>query len=162
MGASDGITKYDPKYVKVIGQHFYTDEEGKTHYNDIPMRPCSDEAWARFHTPDKNAQIYLDYIKDKGPGLAQAKDAFLCMDLNETNSIIKPDYSSGLTIAYLPCDKVESYTRTDGSYEADPECILDPVVRKDYLDTDQWEYYQTFLYFNYEYFDSEQFGDESV
>ena len=126
MGASDGVTKYDPKYVRVIGQFFYVDEEGNWHYEDIPMTTCSDEAWARFHTPDKVAQKYLNSIKDMGPGRAHEKDAFLCMDLNETNAIVKPNYNSGLTIAYLSCDKVGSYARTDGSYETDPGCILDP------------------------------------
>ena len=58
-----------------------------------------------------------------GPGRAHEKDAFLCMDLNETNAIVKPNYNSGLTIAYLSCDKVGKYSRTDGSYETDPECI---------------------------------------
>ena len=100
------------------------------------MRNCSDEAWARFHPPDKDSQKYLESIKGKDPLRTHEKDAFLCMYLNETNALVKPNYNSGLTIAYLPCDKVGGYKRTDGSYETDPECILDAEVRKDYLATD--------------------------
>ena len=28
IGASDGMTKYDPKYVRMIGQYFYLDQKG--------------------------------------------------------------------------------------------------------------------------------------
>ena len=55
LGAFDGTTKYDPKYVRVIGQYFHLNEEGNFIYEDIPMRSCSDDDWARFHTPDKDS-----------------------------------------------------------------------------------------------------------
>ena len=47
------------------------------------------------------------------------------MNLNKDNSVIRPNYYSGLTIAYIPCDKVENYDLTGGKYEVDNECIAD-------------------------------------
>ena len=84
------------------------------------------------------------------------------MDFGEDNSVIRPNYYSGLTVAFLPCDKVADYKLTGGKYEIDAECIADKTEQQKYLDTDRWEYYQTFLYYNFEFFDSEQFGDESI
>ena len=119
------MTKYDPKYVRVIAQYFYIDEKGDWIYEDIPMRTCSDEAWAKFHPPDQGTQNYLDYIKGLNPDQTQDKDAFLCMDMNNDNSYLKPNYYSGMTVAYIPCDKVGEYELTGGSYEVDEECIAD-------------------------------------
>lgn len=86
--------------------------------------------------------------------------------MNEGNSVLKTNYFSGMTIAYLPCDKLADYEVTEGipgnAYEVDPECVTDPNIRKDYLDSSKWGYYQTYLYYNFEYFDSEQFGDDAV
>ena len=135
----------------MIGPFFYLDKEGNFIYEDVPMRKCSDKEWARFHPPNKDSKKYLDYIKSRSPDRAEYKDAFLCMDLNSSNSVIRPNYYSGLTIAYLPCDKVADYEVTEGSYEIDDKCEPDETKRAAYLmeDLDKWDYYQTFLYYNY-------------
>ena len=49
------MTKYDPRYMRMIGQYFYLDKEGNWIYEDIPMRNCTDKEWARFHPPDKDS-----------------------------------------------------------------------------------------------------------
>ena len=41
------------------------------------------------------------------------------MNLSKDKSLVKPNYSSGLTLAYIPCDKVEEY----GDYTISDECI---------------------------------------
>ena len=84
------------------------------------------------------------------------------MDLNETNSVVRPNYYSGVTIAYIPCGNLANYPLTRGSYDVDPECINDPAALEKYLGIDKYAYYQTFLHYNFEYFDSESFGEESV
>lgn len=84
------------------------------------------------------------------------------MDFGEDNSVIRPNYYSGLTIAYIPCDKVTNQELTGGTYKIDDECIADKSEQLKYLDTSKWDYYQTYLYYNYEFFDSEQFDDESI
>ena len=104
----------------------------------------------------------MDYIKGLSPNRADDKEAFLCMSLNSNNSIIKPNYYSGLTIAYLPCDKVNDYFVSEGSYEASKECVNNQTEIRNHLDIDKWEYYQTFLYYNYEYFDADKYDDESI
>ena len=104
----------------------------------------------------------MDYIKGLRPERTQDKDAFLCMDLNETNSVVRPNYYSGVTIAYIPCGKLGNYALTGGSYDVDPECNSDPAALAEYMDIDKYAYYQTFLHYNFEYFDSEKYGEESV
>ena len=127
------------------------------------MRNCSDQEWAKFHPPDIGTQKILDYIKGLVPDRKSNQEAFLCMDLNEDNSVVRPNYYSGLTIAYIPCDKVADYDLTSGSYEQDAECIADKAAQIAYLgDLDKWDYYQTFLYYNYEFFDAEQYGEDSI
>ena len=51
------------------------------------------------------------------------------MDLNKDNSVIRPDYYSGLTIAYIPCDKVGDNELSGGSYQVDAECIADKAAQ---------------------------------
>lgn len=84
------------------------------------------------------------------------------MDLNNDNYVVRPNYYSGLTIAFIACDKAKNLALTGGSYEVDDECITDETKQREYLDVDKWDYYQTFLYYNYEYFDSDKFGEESI
>ena len=104
----------------------------------------------------------MDYITGLRPERTQDKDAFLCMDLNETNSVVRPNYYSGVTIAYIPCANLANYPLTGGSYDVDPECETDPAALEEYMDIDKYAYYQTFLHYNFEYFDSEKYGEESV
>ena len=89
------------------------------------MRNCTDQEWAKFHPPDLGTHKYLDYIKGLHPDRKTRQEAFLCMELNKDNSVVRPNYYSGLTIAYLPCDIVKDYEVTAGSYEQDAECIAD-------------------------------------
>ena len=84
------------------------------------------------------------------------------MDFGEDNSVIRPNYYSGLTIAYIPCDKVADYELTGGKYEIDAKCIADKDKQRQYLDVGKWDYYQTFLYYNFEFFDSEKFDDDAI
>ena len=52
VGDYDGLTKYDPKYVRMIAKYFYLDEQGNNIYENIPVNTCTDNDWAKFHTPD--------------------------------------------------------------------------------------------------------------
>ena len=45
-GASDGQTKYDPKYVRMIAEYFYQDEQGEFVYENIPLHSCTEAEWA--------------------------------------------------------------------------------------------------------------------
>ena len=54
LAADDGLTRYDPKYVRMIAKFFYLDEEGNNIYVNIPVHNCTDKEWARFHTPDQD------------------------------------------------------------------------------------------------------------
>ena len=54
------------------------------------------------------------------------KEAFLCLNLNEKQSNLKPNYNQGLTIAYVPCGRVKKYGEEYGNdYQNDVECIDD-------------------------------------
>ena len=46
----------------------------------------------------------MDYIKSSNPIEGEYKDSFLCLNLSIDKSLLKPNYSSGLTIAFVPCD----------------------------------------------------------
>ena len=96
------MTRYDPRYVRMIAKFFYLDEIGNNVYKNIPVHNCTDKEWARFHQPDKETISYLDYIK--GSNYIDEKEAFLCLDLSKDKSLLKPNYYSGLTLGYVPCD----------------------------------------------------------
>ena len=55
----------------------------------------------------------------KGSNYIDDKEAFLCLDLSKDKSLLKPNYYSGLTLGYIPCDKVES----EGDYQVEDQCI---------------------------------------
>ena len=46
IGASDGETKYDSKYVRMIAEYFYQDEEGEFIYENVPLHSCTETEWA--------------------------------------------------------------------------------------------------------------------
>ena len=52
LSADDGLTRYDPKYVRMIAKFFYLDEDGNNVYENIPVRSCTDKEWAKLHEPD--------------------------------------------------------------------------------------------------------------
>ena len=39
----DGMTKYDPKYVRMIAKYFYLDEKGNNIYENVPVNSCTDK-----------------------------------------------------------------------------------------------------------------------
>ena len=61
----------------------------------------------------------MKYIK--GSNYNEEKDAFLCLTLEKDKSIIKPSYSAGLSIAFVPCHLVG----TEGEYTVDDQCKAD-------------------------------------
>ena len=61
----------------------------------------------------------MDLIVNYNPEAIQEKDSFVCLNLSKDKSILKPNYYSGLTLAFIPCDRVEDY----GDYTIDDECI---------------------------------------
>ena len=59
-GASDGQTKYDSKYVRMIAEYFYQDEQGEFVYENIPLHSCTEAEWAKFNKPDS---VTISYFK---------------------------------------------------------------------------------------------------
>ena len=72
--------------------------------------------------------------------------------------VLKPNYSTALIISLFPCDKVDYYYE----YDIDQECIADEDLQRQYLDPNGYDFYQAFLYYNYETFDAEQFEEEAI
>ena len=42
IGASDGQTKYDSKYVRMIAEYFYQDKQGEFVYENVPLNSCTE------------------------------------------------------------------------------------------------------------------------
>ena len=78
--------------------------------------------------------------------------------MSKDKSLLRPNYYSGLTLAFIPCDKVDGY----GDYTVSDECIRNETQQLEYVNRDWWGYFTTYLYYNYEYFDSELYGDQSI
>ena len=58
----------------------------------------------------------------------------------------------------IPCWKVADY----GDYEVGAECIDDQAKLNEYLDAEEDGYYETYIYYNYDFFDADQFGEEAI
>ena len=40
------MTKYNPKYTRLVAQYKYTDEDGNYKLKDLPLYDCREEDWA--------------------------------------------------------------------------------------------------------------------
>ena len=58
-----------------------------------------------------------------------------------------------MTISLIPCE-----IQPEWGLETDKECIADKDQQKAYLDPNESNFYITYLYYNDETFDSEQYG----
>ena len=72
--------------------------------------------------------------------------------------VIKPNYLTSLRINFSPCDKIDRF-----GYEVEDQCIADEKEQKKYLDLNKlYGYISTFLFFNYETFESDKYDDEAI
>ena len=62
---------------------------------------------------------------------------------------LRPSYASYISLGMAPCDI---------SHDGD-KCITDKQKQKTYLDPLNYKYYNTFLYYNYETFDADSYGE---
>lgn len=67
----------------------------------------------------------------------------------DQNYVVSPGYISYLSIHFVPC----SY------YEDNDECVTTEEEQIAYLDPDDWKYYDILLYYNYETFEAEEYGE---
>lgn len=49
---TDGMTKYDPRYVRMIARYDLKKESGEWEFIDLPLHSCTEDDWAAFHEPD--------------------------------------------------------------------------------------------------------------
>ena len=86
---TDGLPKYDEKYVRVIARFDIKDEEGNWEFFDHPVHPCTEDDWAKFHDFDSEANITLrtwSKVLD-----APVIDYFLCLSEDSYKEIaVKP------------------------------------------------------------------------
>ena len=78
----------------------------------------------------------------------------MCLDWDQ-EIVLKPNYLAYITISLIPCDYAPDYY----GFEDDGECIADKEQQKAYLDNTEAKSYLTHLYYNYETFESEQYGE---
>ena len=63
-----------------------------------------------------------------------------------------------MKLGFIPCDKVDNFL-----YEIDEECIADEKEQLAYLDLNKrYGFIGTFLYYNYEKFEADKFGEASI
>ena len=92
------------------------------------MRVCTEEDYAKFYTPDKKVENWLERIKNKG--------GMMCIDwvkdrVTISNQETDPIYQS-LDIKYLPCNM--RLTRLGGEEDRIPEdCTFDRDELMEYL-----------------------------
>ena len=66
---------------------------------------CTQEEWNKFYPPTSDALSWFDKIKYRG--LSDVNEAFMCLNLNKEQSTLKPNYYSGIDIAFIPCKKIK-------------------------------------------------------
>ena len=74
---TDGLPKYDPKYVRMIARYDIKDEAGNWDFENHPVHTCTEDDWARFYELDKEAEIMFNTwvnVLD-----APIKDYFVCL-----------------------------------------------------------------------------------
>ena len=49
---TDGVPKYDPRYVRMIARYDTKDEDGNWEFFDMPLHNCTDDDWAQFYDLD--------------------------------------------------------------------------------------------------------------
>ena len=79
----------------------------------------------------------------------------MCLEQNE-EIVLKPNYLGSITLSLIPCDFEEYYFH---DFEVDDECIADREQQKAYLDTNNAYEFRTYLYYNYETFESEKYNE---
>ena len=79
------------------------------------------------------------------------KDSFYCLDHN-TVYIVKPASKQNLSIALVPCQKVQIY-----GFEVPEECNDDYEKQKEYLYTKSTGIYQPNLFYSYQVFEPENY-----
>ena len=80
----------------------------------------------------------------------------MCLDWDKER-VLKPSNSGLIVISLIPCD-IEWLQNYYG-YEVDNECIADKEQQKAYLDPYYNGAYTTLLYYNFELFEAEKYGE---
>ena len=116
------------------------------------MHECSEEDYAKFHTPNDAALERLERIKENG--------GMMCIDWKRDSVVFSGNANSasyrGMDIMIVPCGMRE--TKLGGTEDKVPEdCNYDREAFMKYLGS-----IQMLMYFNKGQFELGEFGDESV
>ena len=146
-----GEIKKDPRYVKWYAEYLDNDMGVKTK-TEVPMHECSEEDYAKFHTPNDAALERLERIKENG--------GMMCIDWKRDSVVFSGNENSAsyraMDIMIVPCGMRE--TIIGGTEDRVPEdCNYDRDAFMKYLGS-----IQMLMYFNKGQFELGEFGDESV